>query len=100
MNDTKSVRTVAVLLMLELLVQCVLCVFQGVDGFGYNYQGFYQAQYPYLASSAGGAVTTVPSTQTYQLIDSPVTTSAGTVLPLSSSASSASPVIITMYDHC
>lgn len=46
----------------------------GVDGFGYNsYQGFYP-NYPYLTPS--GAVTTVPSTQTYQLIDAPVTTTA------------------------
>ncbi|XP_076440585.1 protein phosphatase EYA1-like isoform X3 [Babylonia areolata] len=48
----------------------------GMEWFPNNYtQSFYQTQYPYLAS-AGGAVTTVPSTQTYQLIDSPVTTSA------------------------
>ncbi|KAK7502134.1 hypothetical protein BaRGS_00006498 [Batillaria attramentaria] len=50
----------------------------GVEGFGYAQygSGFYQ-QYPYLPGSSAGAVTTVPSTQTYQLIDSPVTTSAG-----------------------
>lgn len=56
-----------------------VCVVQGIDGFaGYNYTQ-YPYQYPYLGSAAGGAVTSVPSTQTYQLIDSPVTTSAGKV---------------------
>ncbi|XP_070194885.1 eyes absent homolog 1-like [Littorina saxatilis] len=50
----------------------------GVDGFGYHqYQGFYPAQYPsYLTSSTGGATTVPSTTQTYQLIDSPTTTTA------------------------
>ncbi|XP_025111355.1 eyes absent homolog 1-like [Pomacea canaliculata] len=66
----------------------------GIDGFaGYNYTQ-YPYQYPYLGSAAGGAVTSVPSTQTYQLIDSPVTTSAETPYspspPLKENGSSAS----------
>ncbi|CAG5119944.1 unnamed protein product, partial [Candidula unifasciata] len=55
----------------------------GYDNSFYNYGGpatDYYSQYPYLsASSAVTPTTTVPSTQTYQLIDAPTPTTASTV---------------------
>ncbi|BFZ16673.1 hypothetical protein BsWGS_19712 [Bradybaena similaris] len=55
----------------------------GYDNTFYNYGGpatDYYSQYPYLsASSAVTPTTTVPSTQTYQLLDAPTPTTASTV---------------------
>ncbi|XP_055887181.1 eyes absent homolog 1-like isoform X3 [Biomphalaria glabrata] len=45
----------------------------------YGYGSNYYDQYPYLTSAAAPPTTTVPSTQTYQLIETPSTTTAASV---------------------